>query len=415
MIDWWIDWLIFWIHEQFYFFFLSESGTKCLIPFAVIGSNTYVDTKDGRKVRGRKYPWGTVELDNSDHCDFTALRRLLLRIHLSDLLDVTDQVHYENYRCEYFAKHTGPARSGSAVDAGAAASAPTHHHQRSPLAQLEADQKDMESKIARLKTDMQTIFDQKVKEKERKLEETERELEKKYAQWDGEVAGQRKKMEHERMEYEAQKKALGDSFPGMYAMMQEELLRAGDATSSNGGSPGNTGTTLGATMAKKATKNKKSFLEKNFLWEKWPFLFPGLDLLCMGRFEFFFLASVDLFGLRGLTFTFASGGGGNVIRLWISSLFFGRLALKIFWVDFLLPFLQHFFTHRVLRSSLQLISWNFLYFSQLFGEKIVWWFMCSFYVLWTSCMVFCLGLRTNCSTLTYHRITPIMVGRFLIT
>jgi septin 7 len=31
------------------------------IPFAVIGSSTEVQTPDGRKVRGRKYPWGIVE------------------------------------------------------------------------------------------------------------------------------------------------------------------------------------------------------------------------------------------------------------------------------------------------------------------------------------------------------------------
>lgn len=29
-------------------------------PFAVVGSNTLVEV-DGKKVRGRKYPWGVVE------------------------------------------------------------------------------------------------------------------------------------------------------------------------------------------------------------------------------------------------------------------------------------------------------------------------------------------------------------------
>jgi len=29
------------------------------VPFAVVGSNTVVEV-DGKKVRGRKYPWGTV-------------------------------------------------------------------------------------------------------------------------------------------------------------------------------------------------------------------------------------------------------------------------------------------------------------------------------------------------------------------
>lgn len=29
------------------------------VPFAVVGSNTVVEV-DGKKARGRKYPWGTV-------------------------------------------------------------------------------------------------------------------------------------------------------------------------------------------------------------------------------------------------------------------------------------------------------------------------------------------------------------------
>jgi septin 7 len=32
------------------------------VPFAVVGSNVVVETKDGKKVRGRKYPWGTVDV-----------------------------------------------------------------------------------------------------------------------------------------------------------------------------------------------------------------------------------------------------------------------------------------------------------------------------------------------------------------
>lgn len=39
------------------------------IPFAVVGSNTEVETSDGRVVRGRSYPWGLIEVDNEEHCD----------------------------------------------------------------------------------------------------------------------------------------------------------------------------------------------------------------------------------------------------------------------------------------------------------------------------------------------------------
>ena len=34
------------------------------VPFAVVGANSEVTTPEGRKVRGRKYPWGFIEVDN---------------------------------------------------------------------------------------------------------------------------------------------------------------------------------------------------------------------------------------------------------------------------------------------------------------------------------------------------------------
>jgi septin family protein len=32
------------------------------VPFAVVGSNTIIETAEGKKVRGRKYPWGVVDV-----------------------------------------------------------------------------------------------------------------------------------------------------------------------------------------------------------------------------------------------------------------------------------------------------------------------------------------------------------------
>jgi len=51
---------------------------KGLSPFAVVGSNTIIQDDSGRKVRGRSYPWGTVNIEERQHCDFQALRTLLL-------------------------------------------------------------------------------------------------------------------------------------------------------------------------------------------------------------------------------------------------------------------------------------------------------------------------------------------------
>jgi len=45
------------------------------------------------------YPWGLVEVENSDHCDFIKLRTMLIT-HMQDLQEVTHEIHYENYRSE---------------------------------------------------------------------------------------------------------------------------------------------------------------------------------------------------------------------------------------------------------------------------------------------------------------------------
>lgn len=37
-------------------------------------------------------------MENLEHCDFVALRNMLLRTHLQDLKEVTSNVHYENFR-----------------------------------------------------------------------------------------------------------------------------------------------------------------------------------------------------------------------------------------------------------------------------------------------------------------------------
>ena len=70
------------------------------IPFAVVGSDHLVKTPDGREVRGRAYPWGVVEVDNEDHCDFVKLRQMLVRTYMEELREYTNDVLYENWRTE---------------------------------------------------------------------------------------------------------------------------------------------------------------------------------------------------------------------------------------------------------------------------------------------------------------------------
>ena len=70
------------------------------IPFAVVGSDKVVETPDGREVRGRSYPWGVIEVDNEEHCDFVKLRQMLVRTYMEELREYTNDVLYENWRTE---------------------------------------------------------------------------------------------------------------------------------------------------------------------------------------------------------------------------------------------------------------------------------------------------------------------------
>jgi len=72
------------------------------MPFAVVGANAMVEIK-GKKMRGRQYPWGIVEVENPAHCDFVKLRTMLIT-HMRDLQEVTHDVHYENFRSERLAR-----------------------------------------------------------------------------------------------------------------------------------------------------------------------------------------------------------------------------------------------------------------------------------------------------------------------
>lgn len=52
-------------------------GFQASIPFCVVGSNQLIEAK-GKKVRGRLYPWGVVEVENPEHNDFLKLRTMLM-------------------------------------------------------------------------------------------------------------------------------------------------------------------------------------------------------------------------------------------------------------------------------------------------------------------------------------------------
>ncbi|XP_027715202.1 septin-2 [Vombatus ursinus] len=81
---------------------------RASIPFSVIGSNQLIEVK-GKKIRGRLYPWGVVEVENPEHNDFLKLRTMLVT-HMQDLQEVTQDLHYENFRSERLKRSGRPER-----------------------------------------------------------------------------------------------------------------------------------------------------------------------------------------------------------------------------------------------------------------------------------------------------------------
>uniref|UniRef100_A0A671VDN6 Septin 9b n=1 Tax=Sparus aurata TaxID=8175 RepID=A0A671VDN6_SPAAU len=68
-----------------------------MIPFAVVGSDQEYQV-NGKRILGRKTKWGTIEVENTAHCEFAYLRDLLIRTHMQNIKDITGSIHYETYR-----------------------------------------------------------------------------------------------------------------------------------------------------------------------------------------------------------------------------------------------------------------------------------------------------------------------------
>jgi len=121
---------------------------KSTIPFAVVGSNAVLEVK-GKKVRGRAYPWGVVEVENPEHSDFVKLRTMLITF-MQDLKEVTQDVHYENYRAQ---KLTKPPQGAAA--AGRKDERPAKVEDKDALLkEKEAELKRMQDMIAKMQAQM---------------------------------------------------------------------------------------------------------------------------------------------------------------------------------------------------------------------------------------------------------------------
>ncbi|CAH8434112.1 unnamed protein product [Heterobilharzia americana] len=159
-------------------------------PFAVVTSNHLVSLPDGRKVYGRSYPWGIVECENLAHNDFSALKSLLMSMYMQDLIDVTHQTHYANY---FASRLTSIAEASKFL---------ATEDSREPLSQLETERLAHQRKLAKLESEMENVFEQKVQERTNKLIETERDLLERAEQSEKQMLMQLTEFEKRRQEFE---------------------------------------------------------------------------------------------------------------------------------------------------------------------------------------------------------------------
>ena len=128
---------------------MTESPMQRKIPFAVVGSNTLVDTPEGREVRGRAYPWGVIDVDNEEHCDFVKLRQMLIRTHMEELKEQTQNVLYERYRSEKLMT-MGVTQDMSVFK------------EINPAAKMQEERSLHEAKLQKMEAEMKMVFQQKV-------------------------------------------------------------------------------------------------------------------------------------------------------------------------------------------------------------------------------------------------------------
>lgn len=132
------------------------------MPFSVIGSDSLVSDGNGEMVRGRKYRWGSVQVQNPEHSDFPALRTMMIQTNLQDLIESTHLVHYATYRSGRI-RQKGRPESFLACD--------EYYDSR-----IDVAKRGLADELQGREDEMRQMFVGKVREKEANLREREERL-----------------------------------------------------------------------------------------------------------------------------------------------------------------------------------------------------------------------------------------------
>jgi len=173
------------------------------LPFAVVGSTEEV--KVGNKmVKARQYPWGTVQVENENHCDFVKLREMLIRTNMEDLREQTHESHYELYRRERLQEmgFSDLTHEGRSIGLGETFEQKRAEHQQG---------------LQKKEDEMRQMFVQRVKEKESELKDSEKELHQRFENLKKMHAEEKRKLEEK-------KKSLEEEMVGFARKKENEKM-----------------------------------------------------------------------------------------------------------------------------------------------------------------------------------------------
>ncbi|UJR26656.1 hypothetical protein I4U23_007973 [Adineta vaga] len=142
---------------------LAEENLKAnnLLPLAIVGSNETVKVGN-QYVRARQYPWGVVQVENENHCDFKKLRDSLIEKNMLDLIETTHWKHYEIFR------------RNRLTDLGLTDN--IDGKQISISDTLEMKRNELRQELDKREHELKEKFIEKVKEKELELRESEKQI-----------------------------------------------------------------------------------------------------------------------------------------------------------------------------------------------------------------------------------------------
>uniref|UniRef100_A0A8C6QZL1 Septin n=1 Tax=Nannospalax galili TaxID=1026970 RepID=A0A8C6QZL1_NANGA len=183
------------------------------LPFAVVGSMDEVPVGN-KMVKARQYPWGTVQVENENHCDFVKLREMLICTNMEDLREQTHTRHYELYRrCkleEMGFSDLGPENKPVSLQET-----------------YEAKRHEFYGERQRKEEEMKQMFVQRVKEKEAILKEAERELQAKFEHLKRIHQEERMKLEEKRRALEEEALAFSKKKAASELVQNQSFLASG--------------------------------------------------------------------------------------------------------------------------------------------------------------------------------------------